>query len=144
MRILLSGVVFRLPANCLVHHPTTNSAQENPFSFRYTVSSHHRRRLVHQPCLFPGRPRRADPEGGNLTFTFIRNRNSKTPDTTAIIQVGTDLVTWPVVHGVPDAPVAADPGVSVIDNGDGTDTIILTLPLAPEMRKFARLTVEIE
>lgn len=82
-------------------------------------------------------------DGTNVTFTFVRNRQSIANGTEVSIKVGTDLVNWPVSHDVPDAPVVAVPGVSVVDNLDGTDTVTLSIPRAPDLRKFARLVVEI-
>jgi autotransporter-associated beta strand protein len=82
--------------------------------------------------------------GGNLVFTFKRDQASISPDTSLKIDVGTDLASWPVSYPVPDAPVANNPGVSVVDNLDGTDTVTLTVPQAPDAKKFARLNVVID
>ncbi|MEO5912613.1 MAG: autotransporter-associated beta strand repeat-containing protein [Luteolibacter sp.] len=81
--------------------------------------------------------------GGDLVFTFVRKQDSETPDTTAKIEVGTSLASWPASYAVPNNPVAANPGVTVVDNGNGTDTITLRVPQAPDAKKFARLVVNV-
>ncbi|MES2658261.1 MAG: autotransporter-associated beta strand repeat-containing protein [Verrucomicrobiota bacterium] len=82
--------------------------------------------------------------GGDLVFTFMRDQNSETPDTTAKIEVGTSLSAWPASYAIPNNPVAANPGVTVVDNGNGTDSITLRIPQAPDTKKFARLVVTIQ
>ena len=82
-------------------------------------------------------------EGADLVFTFVRDHASRTPDTTVAVEVGTTLASWPASYVVPNAPVAANPGVTVVDNGNGTDTVTLRIPKAPDTKKFARLVVTI-
>ena len=43
---------------------------------------------------------------------------------------------------MPNTPTAGPP-VAVVDNGDGTDTVTLTVAQAPDAKKFARLKVVI-
>jgi autotransporter-associated beta strand protein len=81
--------------------------------------------------------------GGNLVFTFKRDQGTVGAGATLKIDVGTDLSSWPVSYPVPDAPVATPP-VTVVDNLDGTDTVTLTIPQAPDAKKFARLNVVID
>lgn len=76
--------------------------------------------------------------GGNLVFTFVRKQASDTPDATTAIEVGTNLATWPQTF-----TVGTSPEVSVTPNGNGTDTVTLTLGQAADPKKFARLTVSI-
>ena len=64
-------------------------------------------------------------------------------DVALAIEVGTTLTAWPDVYPVPGAPASNNPGVTVVDNLDGTDTITLTLPMSPEAAIFARLVVAI-
>lgn len=71
-----------------------------------------------------------------FNFTFKRDQDSKTPDTTVQIEVGTTLDTWPVVY-----TVGTSPEISITDNSDGTETVMLNLTRAPDTRKFARLKV---
>ena len=85
-------------------------------------------------------------DGTNMTFTFIRSKDSIKPDTAVAIQVDTDLIDWPTsgpdYYPVPDAPEANTPGVTVVDNAPAnTQTITLTIPMAPDAAKFARLNV---
>ena len=78
-------------------------------------------------------------DGTNMTFTFVRDQASIGADTAVTIEVGTTMITWPDVYPVPDAAVANNPGVTVVDNLDGTDTVTLTVPMSPDAAKFARL-----
>ena len=78
-----------------------------------------------------------------MTFTFVRNQDSVDPGVTVAIEVGTDLSTWPDVFTVGANTAGSSAGVTVTDNGDGTDTITLTIPQTPHARRFARLKVSI-
>jgi fibronectin-binding autotransporter adhesin len=78
--------------------------------------------------------------GGNFTFTFFRDQDSKTADTAVSIQVGTNLDTW-TTYPVPDSGTLGP--VTVTDNGNGTDTVILVVTQAPDPKKFGRLNVTI-
>lgn len=84
-------------------------------------------------------------DGTTMTFTFLRDQGAIGPDTSLAIQVDGDLIDWPTsgpdYYPVPDGEVAADPGLTVEDNLDGTDTITLTVTMAPDAVKFARLRV---
>jgi autotransporter-associated beta strand protein len=77
--------------------------------------------------------------GGNFSVSFVRDQDSKSPDVTVTIHVGTTLSTWPLAFNVATAPQ-----VSTLDHGDGTETVTLTIPMAPDARKFARLGVEVD
>lgn len=86
--------------------------------------------------------------GGNLIFTFERDQQSIKPDTTVVIEVGTDLATWPSPspYAVPDGATGpVNPGVTVVKDSPvlGKDTITLTVPQAPDAKKFARLKVTV-
>ena len=78
-----------------------------------------------------------------FVFTFHRDQASTTPDTTVEIEVGTTLAAWPDVYTVGADTAGSTPGVTVTDNGDGTDTVQLAVPKAPDAAKFARLKVTI-
>jgi len=81
--------------------------------------------------------------GGNLVFTFIRNQSSKTPDTAVSVEVGTTLGGWPSVYTVGNDTAGSTPGITVTDNGNGTDTVTLSIARAPDAAKFARLKVTV-
>jgi len=81
--------------------------------------------------------------GGNLMFTFKRDQDSKAAGTLVAIETGTTLDVWPVVYNVGDTTATSSSGVTVTSNPDGTDTITLTIPRAPDQSKFARLRVTI-
>ena len=59
------------------------------------------------------------------------------------IEVGTELGIWSDVFTVGANTASSTAGVTVTDNNNRTDTITLTVPLAPDTRKFARLKVAI-
>lgn len=85
--------------------------------------------------------------GTNMTFTFQRAISSIDPKTAVFIETSTDLVTWntaPSPYTVPDTAVANVPGITVVeDTAVGFDTVTLTVPQAPDTKKFARLKVTI-
>jgi autotransporter-associated beta strand protein len=81
--------------------------------------------------------------GTNMTFSFLRDRASVDPAVSLTIEVGTNLATWPDVFTVGTDTAHSTEGVTVSNNGDGTDTITLTTPQASDTRKFARLKVTI-
>jgi hypothetical protein len=82
-------------------------------------------------------------DGTNMTFTFVRDRGSADPSVSVAIEVGTDPGNWPHVFPVGADTATTHPDVTVTGNLDGTDTITLTIPKAPDTRKFARLKVGI-
>jgi len=75
--------------------------------------------------------------GANFVFTFQRALASKNAYTKVVIEVGTDLGTWPHGYDVDTAPEVA------ISTGLDADheTVTLTLPRNPDTTKFARLKV---
>lgn len=81
--------------------------------------------------------------GGDMTFTFVRDRDSVDASVSVEIEVGTDLVNWPTIYTVGANTAGSSAGVTVADNGGGTDTITLTVAQAPDTKKFARLKVVI-
>jgi methionine-rich copper-binding protein CopC len=85
----------------------------------------------------------ATTDSGNMTFTFVRDRDSVDPSVSVKIEVGTALGTWPNVFTVGGNTAGSSAGVTVSDNGNGTDTITLTVPQTPDTKKFARLKVAI-
>ncbi len=82
--------------------------------------------------------------GGNLTFTFFRDQASI--DGTTIVEINTslDLTDWTTTYAVPDGAVANNPGVTVEKDmpTTGIDKVTLTIPQAPDTKKFARLKVK--
>ena len=82
--------------------------------------------------------------GGNLLFTFKRDQASIDGTTTATVEVGTTLATWPDSYSVPDIAAANNPGITVVkDVPTGFDTVTLTVPQAPDAKKFAHLKVTV-
>ena len=85
--------------------------------------------------------------GGDLVFTFKRVQASIDGSTTVEIEVGTDLLNWPVPskYAVPDTATGpVNPGVTVVKDAPADfDTITLTVPRAPDATKFARLKVTV-
>ncbi|MCP5545219.1 MAG: autotransporter-associated beta strand repeat-containing protein [Akkermansiaceae bacterium] len=81
----------------------------------------------------------------SLTLTFVCDEDALTSaDTGVEIEVGTTLAGWPTVFTVPTAPVVNNPGVTVVDNTDGTFTVTLVVLKAADAEKFARLKVTID
>ena len=86
----------------------------------------------------PGGPG-ASTAGGDFVFTFQRALTSKNPDTRVAIEVRTDLVDLADAYDVDTAPeVAVSAGLDA-----DHETVTLTLPMAPDTRKFARLRVAV-
>ncbi|MCW1887009.1 autotransporter-associated beta strand repeat-containing protein [Luteolibacter flavescens] len=80
--------------------------------------------------------------GGNLVFTFTRDDAALTPDISIAVEVSTTLATWPEVYEVGIDTAASDEGVVVTD-GEGSDTITVTIPQGTDTAKFARLKVTV-
>ncbi len=85
-------------------------------------------------------------DGTDMTFTFVRDQDSIEASTVVTIEVSTDLADWTTgssPYAVPDTDTGGvvNPGVTVVDNADGTDTVTLTVPQSPDAKKFARLKV---
>ncbi len=91
-----------------------------------------------------GRLPTAAASGANLVFSFIRDQASKSPGTSVAIEVGNNLSGWPGVYQVGDTTGGSSAGVTVTDNGNGTDTVTLTIPRAPDASKYGRLRVVIQ
>jgi methionine-rich copper-binding protein CopC len=85
----------------------------------------------------------ATTNGSNMVFTFVRDRNSVNTGVGVSIEIGTGLGFWPSVFTIGGNTAGSTAGVTVTNNGNGTDTITLTVPRAPDTRKFARLKVAI-
>jgi hypothetical protein len=78
-------------------------------------------------------------EGGNLVFTFNRDRDSLTDDVAVRVEVGTNLTLWPDLY-----PVGEESGGGIVVTDNGTsDTITLSVPQSTDLRKFARLVVTV-
>lgn len=85
----------------------------------------------------------ATTDSSSLIFSFVRDRDSVDPRVSVQIEVSSSLSTWPGVFTVGSSTAGSSAGVTVADNGDGTDTITLSVPRAPDTKKFARLKVAI-
>jgi hypothetical protein len=87
----------------------------------------------------------ANVSGGNLVFTFVRDQISADGVTGVKIEIGTTLAAWAGSYTVGTDTAGSTAGVTVSKNdpGAGLDTVSLTLPMAPDSKKFARLSVEI-
>jgi len=75
--------------------------------------------------------------GGNLVFTFKRSNASKTYAVT--VETSTDLAAWPPAGAylVPTADTAGPPVTVAGEN------ITVTIPMAPDAKKFARIKADI-
>jgi autotransporter-associated beta strand protein len=84
--------------------------------------------------------------GVNMTVTFKRAVSSIDPKTAVLIETSTDLATWntaPSPYTVPDTAIVGPPVTVVEDTPVGFDTVTLSVPQAPDAKKFARLKVVI-
>ena len=85
--------------------------------------------------------------GSNLIFTFNRAKSSATPDVALKVRVSTDLADWTSIPGYTIGATTATsttPGVEVNAAGpNNTDLITVTIPMAPDVKKFARLAVTV-
>ena len=81
--------------------------------------------------------------GGEMTFAFVRKRDAVDPGVSVAIEVGADLDTWPSVFTVGADTDTSSSGIIINENGDGTETITLTIPQSADNPRFARLKVVI-
>ncbi len=90
-------------------------------------------------------PKASTTPGGDVLFTFVRDQASIDGTTAVAIEVGTTLAAWPETYAVPGTAVTNNPGVTVVKDSPavGKDTVTLTLPRAPDAKKFARLKVTV-
>ena len=82
--------------------------------------------------------------GANMLFTFKRDRSSINSTTALAIEVGTSLTAWPNSYIVGISTTTSSSGVTVLENiPTGFDTITLSFPQSPDLRKFARIKVSL-
>jgi autotransporter-associated beta strand protein len=86
-----------------------------------------------------------DAGGLNLLLSFKRSDLSQT-DTTLVLQIGTDLATWPPSSEVTIGPVSDVTGTLpgevayvITENAEQPDDIVITIPNGIELRKFIRI-----
>jgi autotransporter-associated beta strand protein len=84
------------------------------------------------------------PNGLNLILSCKRTDLSQV-DTTLVLQVGTDLATWPPSAEITLGPISDTSGTlpgeityAVQENADLPDDIVITIPNSVELRKFLR------
>ena len=90
-------------------------------------------------------PTVATTPGGDMTFSFQRDRTSKDGSAVPSIEVSTDLSDWSTSYSVPaTATGVVNPGVTVVENSpSGFDTVTLTIPKSSDAKKYARLKVTV-
>jgi autotransporter-associated beta strand protein len=81
---------------------------------------------------------------GSLVLTFPRTDASETMGLQVAVEAGDDLLTWPLVYQIGATTEASSPGVSISENDEAPDTIIVTIPTGGSARHFARLRVMTE
>ena len=94
-----------------------------------------------------GNPTLSDPEklprgelaGNHFIFTFIRPDRVLDSGVALTIEVGTTLASWPDVFTVGATTETSSPGITIIQNDAESDTLTLSLPLAGQPNRFARL-----
>ena len=73
---------------------------------------------------------------GNVELTALKSHIN------GAITLSTDQIAWPDSYDVPDTAQTNNSGVTGVTNTSvGFDTVTLTVPLASDTKKFARLTV---
>jgi hypothetical protein len=80
-------------------------------------------------------------DNDKLVFTFSRDDISETPDLTLTVEAGTDLLSWPTVYTIGPDTARSSPGVSVVENAGGADTITVSIPRGTNPARFARMKV---
>jgi autotransporter-associated beta strand protein len=82
-------------------------------------------------------------DGGNLTFTFIRDQASIDPSIAVVIETGTDLTEWPITYTVGGDTASSSVGVTVVKDTPVAlkDRVTLSAPQGADAKKFARLKV---
>jgi len=80
--------------------------------------------------------------GDSFTFTFQRDHAAMTEDVTVMIEVGISPETLNTLYLVGADTATSSDGVTVTNNV-ASDTVTLTIPRAPDDKKFARLRVNI-
>ncbi len=80
----------------------------------------------------------------NLILVFTRDERSLTPDVSLAVEAGADLATWPLVFEIGPTTGESSPGVEVTANGDGTDTITVTIPKNEAPLLFARVRADVD
>jgi autotransporter-associated beta strand protein len=75
-----------------------------------------------------------------LVITFPRDDVSEFSNLSLTVESGHDLQSWPQVFQVGHMTETSSPGVTVIENGDEPDTIIVTISCNGCASRFARVT----
>lgn len=82
--------------------------------------------------------------GSNILFSFKRIQSSINANTVVTIQAGSTLQVWPGSYNVGATSEASSAGVTVVKGVPaGYDTVTLSIPRAPDDKKFFRLNVSI-
>ncbi len=82
--------------------------------------------------------------GGNILFSFQRAQASINANSAVTIQVGTTLLAWPDNYAVGADTTTSSSSVTVVKGVPvGFDTVTLSIPQSPGMKKYLRLNVTI-
>ena len=82
--------------------------------------------------------------GANILFSFKRIQSSINANTIVTIQAGSTLQAWPGSYNVGTDSAGSSAGVTVVKGVPvGYDTVTLSIPRAPDAKKFFRLNVSI-
>jgi uncharacterized delta-60 repeat protein len=80
---------------------------------------------------------------GSLVFTFQRLDLSETPDAALTVEASADLLTWPTTFMVGATSGTSSSGVTVLENGDAPDTIVVSIAPETHTQLFVRLRVTV-
>lgn len=81
--------------------------------------------------------------GSDLVVTFNRDDESEASDLTLIVEAGGDLQSWPQQFQISDTTANSSAGVSITENADSPDTVVVTIPTSGAGSLFARIKVVI-
>ena len=76
-----------------------------------------------------------------MIFTFSRDDDSEAADVRLTIESGAGLITWPTIFTIGPDTARSSPGVSVVENANGADTITVLIPRGTHPARFARMRV---
>lgn len=82
-------------------------------------------------------------DADHLTVVFTRSERAKTADITLSVEAGETLAAWPQSYLVAQDTATSSPGVTVAANGDGSDTVSVTIPKNGAAALFARVKVQV-
>ena len=85
----------------------------------------------------------AQSSGTDLIFIFQRSDASETADISLTVETSPDLSNWPEIFSIGTDDASSSPGVHIVENGSGADTVTVSIPAGSGAGKFARMKVSV-